>query len=341
MSRKIVDKRDGLPTIEEIAADFDAKHSSTDKPAGQPKEPNDVSLTIEDDNREPPNLGGTMTTEADPSRIEGGESDVPEKPTQEPPKDEKKDFLSSRFSALSRREKAARELEAEVSRQRAELDQRMKEIEERQQKVAAAKSPLDLLKAHGFSYQDVTEHYLGVAKEPEKDPIDAKLEERFAPLSEKLKSLEETNARLQSIIDQHEQERIQSHAQQFRNNIAETAKAENHELILAAGDEAIDLVQNVISQYYQKYKKVLSFSEACATVESYYTDRVSKLSEVEKIRSRFAPPSPVPAAKPQKEVKSPNTLTQSLAQGTRATRSIDELPKQEALDELVKRLRYI
>lgn len=315
----------------------------TEEPAGQPKDHKGLPVTMETD------------AVAEGVQVEGEQVDVeevaeevvddtpPEDDAPPPPKEEpKKDFMAAKFAALSRREKQAREREQELERRQAEVEARLAAAAEREAKVGAAKRPLDILKAHGFKYEDVTEDYLGVYKEPEKDPADVKLDERLSPVTKEMETLKTQLEEARNLLAEFQQERQQRAMQEVDSAIVSTAKENGHECMLAAGDEAVALVKEVITQFYHKNKKVLSYAEACDRVEAYYTDRASKFAETEKIRSKFASASVTPAKqKPASEAKErPNTLTQAHSSGSRAKPNVDEMPKSDALAFLTSQLRY-
>lgn len=341
MSRKVTET---LPTIEEIAAQIKNKKPVDEKPAGQPKEPGDTDTTEVDPEAgvKPLDHMGPGAEEVpdvtDP--VEAAAEGVVEKPI---PVEKPKDPQAAKFAALARREKAARDQHAEIERRRAEIEAKAKEIEEHEARVRSAKRPSDVLKAHGLTYQQVTEDILGIAKEPEKDPVDAKLDERFTPVSSELETLKKEMAEIKQYAAQLEQERVATIQRQIDDQIVDAAKQNNCEYLLAAGDEGVQVTRAYIQEYYKSTKKILSYAEACDKIEEYYTTRLDKFYGTEKAKTKFAPTPAVPSTqKPQvsQAKERPSTLTNSLNQGPRATADIDKLPKHEALALLTPRLKY-
>jgi hypothetical protein len=319
---------DALPSIEEIVQDLE-KNTKTAKKEAPP-----ITDQIVDN----------ATAHLDEAPVE----EVVEEKVAVP---EKKDPLAAKFAALSRREKESRERHQDIERRLAEADRiraeneaRAAKLEERERALTTAKRPLDILKAHGISYADVTQDMVGNYQEPETDPIDTKLSERLSPINTENNALKERLAKAEEALAAIQAERVETAKRDVVSAIQRTAEENGCEMIAHVGEEAITLVQHVIRNYWDTHKKVLSYKEACDKVEEYYIDRVSKLADTPKMKSRLAPPPPVPtkpATKSRDASERPNTLTQSLTQGQRASRpNIDQMPKHEALALLATQLQF-
>lgn len=265
---------------------------------------------------------------------------VPAEPAEQP----KKDPMASRFAAIARREKEFRAEKQAFERRAQDMEQRMKQIEEREQKIGSAKRPTEILKAHGFSYQDATQDVLGAYQEPERDPLDVKLEEKLTPIDARMKSLDEKIAQYEKALADIQSERSQAAARELQSSIRDAAKTGGFELIVEVGDAAYGLVQDVMVEYAKKHNKVLNYDEACDIVEKYYESFAEKFASTQKIKSRFAAPQPAPTQKSpvqKSEAKeSPKTLTNSLSQASRAKPNVDEMSKQDALAYLATQLRF-
>lgn len=319
----------GFPSIEEISAKFSGKGGTATDPAIP-----DQKASPEPEEPKP-----------DVETAEGVEEDTPEVEAPAPEVKDvkeiaKKDPTSSRFAALSRREKELRARAADVEKREAAIAERTKADEERQSRVKAAKRPTDALKELGFSYADVTADVLGNYKEPEVDPMDAKL----APINERLAKLDEVEQRLTKweadlvAKEQHQQIR------QVNDEITKALTDDKYEITRAMGDDGLDLVKDVIVEYYKTHNKMLDYAEACDIVEQYYEEElVGKLKTTKKLKALFpehaAPSKQRPPATPAKE-PSP-TLKNAHTSATKATVDIDKLPKAEALRELAKRLKFV
>lgn len=269
-------------------------------------------------------------------------------PVEEPaPKVEpKKDPAAARFAALSRREREIRQRETEITARAEAAEKRAKEAEELATRVRGAKRPTEAMRALGFSMEDITMDAMGGYKEKEPDPVDLKLGERLSPLEKELADTKVILTKQNQLLEEIQAERAENARRAVRSEIAATASREGHEVIQAIGDDAYTMVQNVITHFFQQNHKVLSYSEACARVEQYYTDYVSALVEkTTKIKSRFASAAATPPAKKPAAVKEqaerPSTLTQGLTQGTGATRvDLDKLSRNDAIAELAKSIKY-
>lgn len=259
------------------------------------------------------------------------------------PKEEvKKDPTASRFAALARREKAAREIEQKASQRQKEIEDRLKAVEARETRFKAAKSPMALLKEHGHSYQDALQDFMGSYKEPEQDPVDKRLQpfkERWDKLEPGMEALRTEVAQLKSELTMKQQQ--ESYNQAMTEIRTTAADAEKYELINAMGDDAIDLVRDTVVEYFNQHQKLLDYSEACDIVEKYYEEEyLTRLATTKKLQSRFpkAETSKQPASKEVKTSK--QTLTQSLQTAPKATVNIDDLPKSEAIAYLAKKLQF-
>jgi hypothetical protein len=260
------------------------------------------------------------------------------------PPEKPKDPLATKFAALARREKEARMRADEIEARSKVLEARERELSERDAARASAKRPLDILKAHGLTYQDATQDVLGGYTPPEPDPVDTKLGERLTPFEQRLQQLETENTKLKELAAQVEQDRVQRYIQDVQKGIRETASSGDYELIQSIGDEAYTLVQDVIGEFFKKHKRLLSYAEACATVESHYQQKfVTPFAKTKKMQALLKAEMPPPAATPaRKEVREkPTTLTQSHSTSVAKPLSgVDHLPKHEALAELAKHLTF-
>lgn len=328
-------KVEGFPTIDEIAAQVS-------------KTPAAAAETVSQDAPEelPPPLeveGVDITASVDP--------DVA-KPVEAKKEEPKRDAAASKFAALARREKQAREAEDRIAQMQSQMAQQqqafqkqMDELTAKQTQLSQVKNPLDVLKAHGFSYQDVTQAAVGAYEAPAPDPIDEKIRGSLDPVQAKLTEIESKSKKLDEALAQIQAERAEYQRQQRNSQILDAASKGGYELVATMGEEAFDLVQNVMLVYQEKHQRALSFEEACDTVETYYQSYADKFLGTQKIKSRFAPPAPsVPTKQSKPQVpeakESPKTLTQSLTQGTRAKTNFDELSKHEALERLATQLRF-
>lgn len=319
-----------LPTLEEIAKQFEKPgkpsvnqttedvlqvQSTETKAAGQGKEPGDTPVTVV-------NTDPEVTPETE---IKAAVPAAPEKPH------------AAAFAALARKEKENREARKAIEAQERQIREREARLQAHETKLATAKDPLSILREHGFTYDDATQHAIGAWKAPEKDPLDLKLEGAFKPLNERLDSVEALKAQIKEL----QQDRFERADREWTTTIQETVKAGQHIRTEAMGSEGVDLVKDVQRAFHEKNPgKYLPYSDACARVEQYYSELHEKLTAV---TNRTVPTGTSAPNKslPKTEAKpSAPTLTQSHSQGTRAKPDLDKLSKHDALAFLATTLRY-
>jgi len=252
--------------------------------------------------------------------------------------EKKPDPMASKFGALARKEKELRAKEEASARRIAEMEQREKMLAEKEERLQSAKSnPLSILKAHGFSYQDATEAVLGNYKEPELDPIDAKIK----PYAEKFTASESKLAKLEAELEALRTERANEQHNASMNQIVKEIKTalddDKFEITRTMGNEGIDFVRDIVVEYYKTHERLLDYTEACQIAEDYYEkEYLSKLLDTKKVKARL--PSSAPQAKPAKQAKP--TLTNDLATGSGATMDLDSMSKDEAIAYLAKKLQF-
>jgi len=280
--------------------------------------------------------------------IEASEAPVeaPEPVVEEKPQPPKRDPAAARFGALAKKERDLRNQMSSFETKMKEFEARENAIKERELRFQAARRPTDKLKELGFSYADITQDLLDNWKEAEVDPMDEKLKpfkenwDKFEGVSEKLaKEVEQ----LKNQIALKEQKEV--YGQVMGEIKAVLADTDKYELTNTMGQEGLDLIQEVVLEYYNENEILLDYSAACAIVEEYYEAQImSKLAGTKKMKSRFAAPSePTKPSKPSPATKEPSgskTLTQAHATGSKATPNVDEMTKEQALAYLSKKIIF-
>ena len=207
------------------------------------------------------------------------------------------DEFSSKFAALSRKEKQIRERERQVEQRIAQFEARMAELESAKKEPEVQKepevpleyrirkNPLQTLEELGYSYEDLTKMVLNdgqmstdmqmklMREELERD-YRSKFEELENKLTEKEKAEEE--AKYNETITQFKQD-----INDFVNN------SEEYELIQA--NEAYDLIYDVIEQYYEENQRILDTKEAADQVEQYLEEELRKVLEKSKKLGNWKP----------------------------------------------------
>jgi hypothetical protein len=266
-----------------------------------------------------------------------------------------KDTASSRFAALSKKEKAIREQAARVDAAKREHDSKIAERErqleareratqEREDRIKNAGRPLDLLKAHGYEYKDATEDVLGNYKVKEADPLDSRLN----PINEAVAKLAKENEELRKRVedqDKRDQAKVANEEySKFVDAVKKTISGglEKYEYTAALGDDAIDIVRETMLEYYRKNGSVPDYESACDYVEDFLEKRYAEpFAKTKKFQSKVTPATATPPkaeSKPAVKGKTPpKTLSvESGAAGT-ATEDTDKMSRAEAIAFLAKK----
>jgi hypothetical protein len=289
-----------LPSIEQVAAQF-----SPAKSAGNEALQAAIDSTPPVEAVSEPVIEEAVTEEAS----------APE-PAVEEPAEEKRDPLAGKFAAIARRERELRQREKEYQDRTQQEEARAKELKAKEERLQTIKkSPLKALKELGVSWQDIIDDSVGSYAEKPVDPIDARFTEVEQKLSKIDKVEEELNKRFQVLQDKEQAVALN----EVKQNIREVAKDEKYELIQSLGEEAVDLVKDVMAEYFHEHKKFLDYSEACDIVEKWYEDNyLSKFATTKKVKTRFTSPAQeatktAPKQAPvKKEAKEPTSLTNAL-----------------------------
>lgn len=313
----------GLPSIEDVIAKFMGRGKKESKAAPTPAV---TELAVEASSEE--------EEEVTPAEV----VQKAEVPVAAP-----KDLTSSKFAALARREKEARSRAEQAERAQKAAEERIASIEERSGRFDRLKQdPLGFLKGEGISYSDLTMQALNM-KDPEPvDPMDAKLD----PLRKDIENLTKKElTELKQQVELLHQDRRNNALREVDSMINDTIKGngEKYEFLDVLGDEGKQTVRDVMTEYYHSYGKVLTYEEACDKVEEYYSKYADKLSSTKKMQSKFAPKTETKApSKPStpKEVKQPNTLTNSLSAAQPAT-DLNKLPKHKAIEILAQKYQNL
>lgn len=258
---------------------------------------------------------------ANPNLDASAEKLVQELPKVEaaPEKKEEMDY-SSRFAALSRREK-----------QLVERERRLKDIESKNKTLESTvqtwetkkqefkKNPDLIFEEIGMSFDDLVNFKLGIKEEAEKKDLDPnelykKIKQDLeAELENKLKAREDEALKLQQEAEQKQNAQV---IENYRKEIVDTIRSQNdkYELINYQGN--YDLVFDVIEQYYNEHEELLPLDQAADHVEQYLEGLVDGATKLKKFQSKLAPKvvtQPEEAGKTEPAIDSkPKTLSNSL-----------------------------
>lgn len=253
----------------------------------------------------------------------------------------KKDPESAKFAALARKEKANREAEQRVKQaeqqlqqRQAEVDARAKELEERLQKSKSG-NPIERIKAIGVSPEEVNQALLGGWKEPEVDPVDAKLTPLQQKIEKVLKENEELRKKVEGVDNDVRQREQHQNYLKFVDAVKKTVEADpdKFEYVSLHGQEAIDLVQEVMVKHYQDNNNaLLGYDEACELVEEWYEQKAETLLKSRKLQGKVQPPSQQTpqSTSPAKAKDEPATLTAAMSSASQDTVDITKMSDREA-----------
>ncbi len=255
----------------------------------------------------------------------------------------KEDRFSSRFAALSRKEKTLRQRETE-------LESRMKALEASAESTRSVankleslkKDPLGALKEAGISFNDLANEVLLGQSKPvaEVDPMDVKIREIVEAQTKS--SREELEALKSQIL----QEKVDTGEKALRQNLVSTVEAqkENFELCASMGDEAIDLAREVIDQYWAANKQVLTYAEVLGMVEAHYEEQILKRLLVTSKAQKLAAPKAAPIETPKPVQAKPARPVSTLSNAAKAKNDtqvdVDKLPMKDAIQHLLKKHGY-
>jgi len=321
-----------LPSIDEVVATIKG---------GTPSDPAIPEQGASPEGNAPEPEGGTPGTTTLTAPAEKTE----EKKTPAPAPQPAKDTSASRFAALSRKEKEARQREQDANRRLAEAEARERILAEREAGLGRIKQdPIKFLKENGLSFQDIASAAMGNYNAPEEDPLDVKIKpvkEKFDKFEADTEALKSEVKRLLDLQARQEQERQYN---QVMGDIkaAVTANPDSFELIGAYGQEGLDLVKDIMVEYWNRNERLLSAVEAAEIAEKHYEAEAERLAQTKKLKSRFAPPA-APAATKQPAgtpKQTAPTLTNKLSSSSASNVDIDKLSREEALEVLSKRLKW-
>ena len=207
-------------------------------------------------------------------------------------KKEESDY-SSRFAALSRREKQLVEREKSLKDYESKAkDADSFKTEWEQRKVEMKKNPDLIFEEIGMSFDDIINFKLGIKKEAEEKNLDPnELYKRIkhdleVDIENKAKAKEDEQLKQQQSAQVEENALI---IESFKQSVEDTLKSQSdkYELINYQGD--FDLVFQVIENYFNEHQEVLPIEEAANHVEAYLEELVDGANKLKKIQAKLIP----------------------------------------------------
>jgi hypothetical protein len=242
--------------------------------------------------------------EAEPEAKDAAAAPEPEdEPAPEPEKPAtRKIDDASRFAAIARREKAAREVEARAKQQEQAAAERLKEVESRltsaqkweQEFEGIRKNPMQLLKKAGYSLEDVVKYVLNdeqATPDLAAREVDRAIQKQIKALEDRFAAKEQTWQQEKAAAEKAQLDRSVEH---FRSRISDhlSANADALELIHAefsTAAEAENEVFELIRLQYQSTGDMLTIEEASERVETFLEERAEKLLKTKKLAGRIQP----------------------------------------------------
>ena len=273
------------------------------------------------------------------------EHQAAEEATEEPKEDQgDSDQFSSKFAALSRKEKEIRARERNIEDKIAQFEAKMAELEAAKQPKEEVKEelpldyrlkrdPIGTLEELGLTYEQLTNIVLNDGKLPDetkinllKEDIEKDYKSRFEELESKLleKERAEEEKKYTEVIDNFKED-IQS----------QINSSEEYDLI--KHQEAYDLVYDLIEEYYQENNKILEVKEAAEQVEAYLEQEVKFLMENSSKVASWTSKTEEPPKQPR---QSP-TLSNSQAVPGEPKNGGKLLSREDSLRELSKQIKWL
>ena len=269
-----------------------------------------------------------------------------EKPVEpQPPKID--DKLSSKFAALSRKEKQLKQQEQQWRQQQQTLSQQMAEIkaenekmkreyEEYRKNIKAA--PLKAMEQEGYTFEQLTEMQLNnqnPTPEMMMKQMRAELESGYKLELEQLKK---------QIADEklQQQEAAESQTvQHYKSQIGEHISGNPDKYELINLNEASDLVFQVATEFYESEGRILSAEEAADFTEKYLEEEAKKVLNAKKFKAQqFKPKSDLPGEKLQALQKEKSqTLSNDLSTEV-PVGSSKKLTREQEIEAAAKLLRW-
>lgn len=233
---------------------------------------------------------------------------APEPKAPEVTEEKKPQEFTKAFSVLTKREKAVAEREKAVKDRESDQDyQTFKKVKE-----LSKTSKLDAIKALGFSYEDLTEE--AIKKGGSSDKV-AELEAKIAQLEGKDKAKEEA---AEKDAEKQKLAAAQARVAEFKGEINDFVEKNKETYKAVHVFNAQQLVFDVIDDYHDKHKKILSIEEATKWTNTYLLKEASKAESL-KTQEPKVEPTPTPPAPKQEQAKeqgSTRTLTNDHSAGS-------------------------
>jgi len=263
---------------------------------------------------------------------------------QEKPEQKVDDKFASKFAALSRKEKMIKEREKQAMSLQQQIEQQRQEMEaERkkwQEEISGYKSkfeglkrnPLKSLEEEGITFEKLTEMQLN-----EQNPtIEMQMEKLRNEIDSKYsKELETLKAQLAEKENKQQEEAVNRAKSAFKEEIKSTLESNPDQYELTLANNAIDLVYDVVEEFYAANGKILDAKEAAEMVEKHFEEEAKKILSLKKLQQASKKPAEVNKV----AGKTTPTLSNAMAAERPVTGS-RKMSAEESLKEAAKLIRW-
>ena len=214
--------------------------------------------------------------------------------------------VSSRFAALSRKERAIVQRQSEVQAKEAELAKREAALKAFEDKWQA--DPYKAAEEKGLKYAEWTNRILSDGKPSTESAIgDVRAEvERL-----RQERTEEKRAAEQAALDAQKRANEEIVAQ-FRTSVTDYAKAKAEEFELINVNDASNLVIATIEKHFEDTQQILDTHKACELVEKFLEEQVEKATKTKKFLAKASPQPKEEPKSAQGAGSQPKTLTNNM-----------------------------
>ena len=203
------------------------------------------------------------------------------------------DKFASKFAALSRRDKELREREAEINNKLALLEEKFAALENPSEpekepelplEYRLKSNPLETLKEMGLGYDKLTELALNDGKLTTDMQMQLMREELESKFGSELERLQNELAEKEKAQEEQKYEEVVNN---YMNELTEFVNTDQKYELIRAND-SVDLVYDVIEDYYNETGRILDMNEAADQVEAYLEEELDRIvNNTQKLQEKF------------------------------------------------------
>ena len=244
-----------------------------------------------------------------PAEPEGTEPEGDSDPDKEAEARQREEDFSRRFAALTRKEREFMARERQIKErdsQLADVEAKLKQLKE---------NPMEALQAAGWNFKELAEFVVNNNQLPE----GKKQQTQVQQLEDKIKQLEEKlTGREKQELDAQQQKYVDDFKGQIKAEVE--GNLDKYDLINVNGQEAIDMVYDVIKNHYTNtfdeqlgQGEILDIEKAAAAVEDHLKQQAERFLQARSFADRLRPQGqetpPEPTAESEAKPQPSPTLT--------------------------------